>query len=431
MTYIGINPRINIDPFVSVKLPESYSKEVLNEIKFITFDNKHPAVPFGSYIYRIQKYPGDIDLVEQITGDNKEDVINQFEQSLKKIVKKILKKRTHYYSEVKAGIDKRYDIDLGNIKNGTWIPSSNLLLYSLELYNNKLLDQIEYNAIEEILTQNNIPNGDDYDVINYIFRERMILRWNPQEILSGKKKLPGNKIITLNEALHSKSHVKIDEIALVDSKFVEITNFIALGYYKNGMLIPINVNLEEQHDKLIQLPPEIEKLYFSNMYYSPFKMIKRMYSLARSSKNNTLLLKIIPFVSSNISLLYQIKSEIDTIILLLEKLKSIPEKSIFKQLDGMKNRLSNVLELTDNELEFYYIYIDMVNSTKSKEEKIRLLEELNKEIKRIINSETIKYLIIKDLNPPPKEYLPSQLKYQYLPRNINSNPKNPKTYFDL
>src|SRR5579872_5351282 len=123
MSYIGVNPQDNIRRFIQSKPSSSYPKKILDEIKLLSFSRDKTATPFGSFIYRIQKYPGDLDLVQEFTDCcNVDDVVTKFSKELQNIVKKINKKRLHYFSEVKAGIDERYDIDIGKMIDGNYTP---------------------------------------------------------------------------------------------------------------------------------------------------------------------------------------------------------------------------------------------------------------------------------------------------------------------
>jgi hypothetical protein len=433
MSYIGINPYNNLDPFLETRPMSSYPIPVLNEVKLLSFNKKDEASPFGSFIYRLQKYPGDIDLVETFTECcTMDEVINKFSRALKKMIKDISNKRTHYFSEVKAGLDKRYDIDIGNMINGRYLPDKKLFDYSMKMYYNNLITEDEFKIIFYIFKNVKDLGQDEYDTIYNIFREHRILRWQPKEILEGKKILPGNQIKYLNDALQDHTPVKIDQLVLLGDRFIEVTNFVMLAIQKDDELVPINIDLELEHNANVQLPQEIEKLYFSDYYYSPFKMIKRMYSLARHNRNEEILYKIIPFVSSNISLLYQLKSEIDTLILILKKLKTPPTITINKQLDGMKNRLASIIEIGTEDLENYNQFINKIIKTKKSEEKIEMLERLNKSFKKKINYDTIKYLEKIEFNPPPYYVLPITRKYSTFTRSRDDNPENPlKMYTQL
>lgn len=434
MSYVGINPKNNIYPFIEKKPDSSYSNIVKNEIHLISFSKNGFAKPFGSYTYRIQKYPGDIDLLETYSDCcDVNTVIKKFEKSLKKVVKQIIEAKNHYFSEFKAGIDKKFDVNIGEIRNGNYYINPELNKITNKLLKDKLLKKDEANILFNIINKSNtkILNGDDYDVVNYIFREHRILRWTAKEILEGVKKLPGKRKIKLNTALSMMSPVKIDVISLIQGKYIEITNFVMLAIKEDEHYIPINLDFNIEDKQQLnnvakkQLPEEIEKLYYSNMYYGPFKMIKRMYALARQIRDNNMLEKIIPFISSNTSLLYQLKSEIDTILLIFDRVKKPPLKTISKQLDEMKNKITTVIELDIEENELINEYIDMINRAKLINKKAELLKELKYILVEVINFETITYLNNVGLNPPPYTYLPHKLKYANIIRQPEDNPLNP------
>lgn len=421
MSYITLNPFTNIKPFVEKKSLSSYPVSLLKDIKMLTFFPKGLATPFGSYIYRIQKYPADVDLIEEFNEyDTVEQVINKFIINLKRVVKDILLSKLHYFSEFKCGLDNRYNIDIGNCKDGVYDINPQLLDISKDLYNNGLLDDHELNKISKIYNHN-INNGDGYDVIFNIFRNRRILRWSANEILT-ELKYVNNKKFTLFGALHDKTDVKIDVLLLYNNKFIEMTNYVLLEVGDREHWININPDLQYNLNKV--LPIEIEKLYFSNYYYSPFKMVKRMYSLARTNRNIEELNKIIPVISSNISLLYQLKGEIDVILLILEKVYNPPIITILKQLDNMKTSLVNILQFNNDEINDIVDLINYCLKTKNIPNIQASLKYLNDiHFKPKINFLTISYLETVELNPPPYFMLPKDRIYAYKRRSAYENPK--------
>lgn len=429
MEYSSINPATNIRLFTSTKPKGSYPEGILQDIKLISFEKDKDATPFGSFIYRLQKYPGDVDLVEVFSNCcDADEVAERFAKRLKKMVKQINSKKNHFYSEFKAGSDFRYDINIGKLENGIYHPNPELVEINRNLYQRKLLPAKEFDAIQGILLNSTRKTlrGNDYDIIYNILREHKVLRWSAAEILQGYKVLPGKITKELERALIEPGHVKIDMISLINGKFVEVTNFLMLAVDISGTLHPINTDIEENHNIPVVLPVEIEKLYFSDFYYSPFKMIKRIYSLSRNVQDTVTLEKIIPFVSSNVSLLYQIRSEVDTIELIISKYKNPSPTSIYNQLDNMKLRLSTVLELSDDDLEELNNLIDAAKMNKDKTKKIALLKEIKDKLKIVINYETINYLEKVGLNPPPSYLLPEKETYDWsLVRTPYENPKNP------
>ena len=472
MSYIGIDPEEDIRPFVEVKPESSYPQSVKKEVDLLSLRTGSPAIPFGSYIYRIQKYPGDIDLIEQYQiikhltkkqfesgkyGTKKElnikinkELGRRLAGNLQFVIDEIEHKKLHYFSELKAGLDIRFEIPIGNINNGSYYPDQNLLKKSKSLFDQKLITPKEFKIIRKLLKKKRPLNGDDFDTIFYIFREHRILRWSYPEVLKGYKMLPGKIKVPLEIAVIQDSHVKIDEIVLLNGRFVEVTNFIVKLYTlqpydpdvelerrleKKHKYLDYIINFDENYKDIKSvkteihtihgsLLDEIEKLYFSNMYYSPFKMVKRMYSLARQEKNNDILLKLIPIISSNISLMYQIESELDTINSMLYGLRNV-RKAIDTQLDEMKARIANIIEFNQDQVMGINKLLDDAISTTSKVQKIEITDKLIKILKRIIIEETIVYLNSVGLNPPPNSFLPKHRIYEDIIREPGDVPENP------
>lgn len=434
MSYITLNPNENINKFTDVKPLSSYSKELLQNIRMVTFnpdadedDAEDGAVPFGSFIYKIQKYPGDVDLIESFHDCcSVNDVIKKFIVNLKRVVKDVIGSKLHYFSEFKAGLDHRYDVNIGYCRNGRYMFDRDLKRCTRNLFSKGLLDDVEYNKVMSVL-DSNMDNGDGYDIVFNVFRNRRVLRWSAKEVLAGKKDI-GKKIISLEEALHDKTSVKIDVLLIYNNRFIEMTNFVILEVKdpESGLDEWINVDPNTQVMLRTQLPIEIEKLYLSNFYYSPFKMVKRIYSLARNQHDIYTLEKIIPFISSDTSALYQSKSEIDVLLLILENVKNPPIKTMNDQLDLMKGRLVNLLQFDDFQLDSAIQLIDLARNEKDLDKVYEILKTLNsKIIKPKINYLTVSYLNEIGFNPPPLYLLPPVLTYALRKRSPDEMPELP------
>ena len=432
-----MNSNLTFEQLTASKPLESYSQQQIHDIRLLSTNKHMQAEAFGSATYKIQKYPGDLDLHEVFTNCcTMNEVINKFARILQRIVKNVISERTHYFSEIKAGLDNRYDIDIGNIDKGDFNINRDLInKKTISLFRNKLLNDKEVRIINNVLDIQ-FPGGNEYDVLYYIFRERKILRWSSREIIKGYKILPGNKKITLKKALEYKTHVKIDIISFINSKFVEVTNFYILTYTdSNGRIHMINLTynyldktemLQTYHQ---QIKDEIEKLYYSNMFYNPFKMAKRIWAMARIDRDEQTIRTLTLTVIGNISFLYQIKSEIEAIIRIFEISESLPIITINKQVNQFKGKLTNIIEINENEEIAMDNILDRFSSSKKKDMKFHLLKELKTIIKQIINRLTIMSLNMIGFNPPPRNYLPDQLKYAMIIRTPNELVVDPITYF--
>lgn len=411
----------SINELTAVKPLDSYTQDQLNNIKILSLRKHKLADPFGSAVYRIQKYPADLDLHEVFAECcSIDEVVSVFERKIKKIAKDIKKTKLHYFSEFKAGLDIRYDVDVGPISNGIYKPNKDLLNFPANLLNKK-----ERDVIFKILEIPN-PGGDEYDILFNLFRERRILRWKEDEIIKGEKILPDNKKMRLHNALKMKSHVKIDMISLVNNQFIEVTDFYILvasheeftddrefseSELQNYSMINLDYDyldpITARNVQDIQLKQEIEKLYYSNMFYSPFKMSKRMWAYSRSFHLDNSVKTLLPLVSGDISNLYQLVSELDSILRISELKKKPPIKNIDKAIDLIKYKMANILILADDDLMIanYMIKVFL------KKHNFDILDKLKKYLKSIVNVCTIMELEKINYNPPPLQFLPNKLKY--------------------
>jgi len=371
-------------------------------------------------------------------------------------------------TDFKAGLDNRFDVNIGTMIEGTLKLSEDLFEITTDLHKQGLLNIDEWEIIIEIISRGPVIQqaDNDYDILKYIFREHTVLRWNEKEILAGKKILPGNVIMPLSKALRHKTFVKIDIITLINGKFLEVTNFFMFILIPQKESIKIEKEIQEtieiikpgltatkfsgpyilknidlknfSNEKKIEglkrgLLPEIEKWYYSNMYYSPLKSVKRMYSLAAQEGNDEILRATIPILQSNASMLYQIKSEIDSILLILNRKSNPPMKIIDNQIDEMCTRIASVTELNQDATDIINEqvkicsgkFIGTKNKETAKEYTINNLKILKKMITPIINYLTIKQMNKYKINPPPRDMLPPELKYSDIVRRPYDNPINP------
>lgn len=388
-----------------------FPRDIVNERKLLSTGIYEDPVMFGSYIYRYSKYPGDIDFIERVITNSRDETIRLFSKKIKEIVRSILSKREHYYSEFKCGIDKRYEIKIGYMQNGYYKIDKNLPSNVGSLYSKKLIEKNDYFIMSKIFELGDTQGQNSFDTIMKILRNYYILRWTAQEIIDGRKILIGNKIIKLEEALEYNTLVKIDEIALINKKFIEVTNIYSLKYLEKGKEEPESISAIF-NSPIMTL--DIEKLYYSNMYYVPLKMCKRIYSLARhmyfatnDSKWEIILQKMSELLLSDIALLHQIKSDYETSLILLQKYDFKDYDLLFGQFDSSKNSLSNVLVISNEKLIKYSEIIDEIINSKNKKDMIKLIDILMEEFSCIINFYTIKFLSENGLNPPPSIVLPT------------------------
>lgn len=420
------------------KPKSSYPDYINDEIKMITFmpdktgksGKYHDVKLYGSVSYMFQKYPGDIDLTEfDAKKLSKEKMIEAFAKNVQRVVKDIIKKKLHYFVEFKAGKDDRFDVDIGKLQNGFFTINPKLEKITKKLYHQKLFTKTEYKIVFDIYSKSNKTEL-DYDILKQLFREKIILRWTQEEVLNGRKELPSKIVngkkkkyfIDLTEALDMEGHIKIDMVVYLNNEFVEVTNFVFLGYVEqDGTIVGINIDRKKYMDTITDnMRENIEEVCFNHFKYSPFKAAKRIYALCRIEymQNRGMsslhyIDKILPLLESNIGIMYQCKSEIGSIIRVFDTHDNFPIKSVNHQLQDIKYRLANMYQLRDNILEHINELIDTATNKKKKDEKKKIIEYISSQLEGLINYFTIEYYNENGLNPIPRDLLPKNMKYTY------------------
>lgn len=436
------------EQITKVKTMDEIPQKIIKDIRLVSVPGNEPGIPFGSYVNRVADYFGDIDVIQMVTGFNSaKEVGIKSAKSIQQMVATIKSKPKHYFSEFKAGIDRAYYFDIGTLSNGTYKPCKDLLIKSERLYGLKLLSAKEIDAIRKVCDKKE-PDGNDYDLVFNLFREHYILRWTEAEVLKGKKKISSGYYL-LSDALLDKTAVKIDMIVINDGgKFIEVTNFMALGFNRNGYFEPINIDLSSITPA--DLPIEIEKLYYSNFHYKPFKIVKRAFAFLKYLHNNwnkvtfkefqkkmeskyvnaglidVYLENYAQILGSTINILYTVNSELDAMSIVLSLFnKDVKREWIDTRLDNLKEPIANVLEIKEEFLTEIMKMIDEVVKLPmdKKRDGVKHLMEV---FKKIINFWTIAYFDQIGINPPPKIVLPAKMSYNpNIVRKPWDNPLSP------
>lgn len=414
--YIDLGGLLEENPkqLTQVKPITSLSNKINRAISIISLDENN-IQRFGSWIYSSQLYPADIDLIEtDTTCCSKKEAVKFFAKGLQKIVNRIIKTRGVYLGDIKAGLDEVFMIDMGQLiydTNGTasitgYYP--NLVKEQLQsLKDSKNLTKDEYNYLMSFV-KNNMTQL-DYENLYDALREKWLLRWSEEEILKGFKELPSGRAITLEKAISQPTMTKIDVWMNIYGRFLEITNVFSFYWTDNKKSHEL-LNFENDIDNLVDaLRDEVRKYAFSIKYFKPFKMVKRLWSIARLTGDNQMIKILTPFMQSDAGRLNQINSEIETLISILENVKNPPMATILDQIDNFRNRLANVYEIKWDQDEvdslIQTIIVNKKNNIKNKDKIINTLKEMKKYFVTLVNSETTKYLKKNGLLPLPINYI--------------------------
>jgi hypothetical protein len=120
-------------------------------------------------------------------------------------------------------------------------------------------------------------------------------------------------------------------------------------------------------------------------------MVKRIWSISRITKRDDIVKILTPFMQSDLGRLSQLKSEIETIISILENIKSPPEKTIYEQIDNFRTRFANVYQIDFDEEGMDNIIISILQK-RDTSYSIENLKYILKYVKGLINKHTMEFL---------------------------------------
>jgi len=261
---------------LNTKIREGFSDSVKKAIHLVTFDPD--ILPVGSFFYKINKYPSDIDILEKTYG------CCSLDEAVRQWAKDIQEKAIDLYMERKNGYY------LADFKIG-----------------------LDYGAKDPIL------------------------RWKlPELIAMNKQTSTGYK--TLSDALKDPTLVKMDIFAPINGRYVEVSNIfylIEVDRYGN------ETHLFPWKDYSEALKHDIQK-YSSEEFFNPMKVLKRMWVLARIRDDKEMLRKISPIFNSDVSIIYQVVGDIATLIDMIKKIPDPPYDYFYNEISTFKDRLSVV-----------------------------------------------------------------------------------------
>lgn len=390
-----------MNPLIKTKnYPLNYSDEVVDVIAMMSISNSSQIV--GSMALKSQQYSGDYDLIEIVNEKykSKDTALNAYVKTFQSKIIKMLDTKDIYIGDIKAGLVEDWIVipEKAQIKNGRIINFN-------KMESLKKLDTLK---------KDNVITGDEYNYTKKMLSKKLtidtflqmkkeirfhIVRWTPEEVLKGVVVLRNKKKMTLKEAFSSNSVIKLDIVAYINGRFSDFSNIYILKY--NG--IPINnVDLNEQSS----IKQDLMYFLSSDNYYKAFK---RLFSLVRKEGDKgeavTLLQKLTTMFNSDLGRLYLLKTDIETLIFLLDNFKNISPEKLRYELNQFRVRLGNIYSIdkvgTDKELESLKKLTQLPTLTAGLKNKLELLRE---KYTTILNKETLNYAEENSLLPIPSKY---------------------------
>lgn len=374
------------DPNIKrIRKKEDIPVDTLNAIRTVTANME--TLPVGTFKYSLFKYPGDIDIFEALDTCCTFNVSRlNAANTIQNIVRKILSSENILFSEFKAGYDDRFNIYTGVFDDkGIFVDFYPFVIRRdiINLFDSGLLDLQQKDHLLSLVKDE--PSLQDILDLNEELRNFRVVRWTATDVLNGFKVLPGNYKLYLDVALTQGSIVKIDTIAYVNDRYIELTNFFLVS--QTDKFGKKKILSEELGDYQQSLLSDVHKYYESNT----LKSVKRYWMYLAYKNKLCKLSEFKELFSSRLALYSQVSADIEVAILLLKStnlnynpdllFSSIAQR--LQLLDGIcTNSSSSYHDIHSNE---YSVISDN-------------LEILNSCIKDYINIETKQWLLDNDID---------------------------------
>lgn len=309
---------------------DGFSQDTKDAINLITFSDS--TLPVGSFKYKVHRYPGDVDIFEPVKiCCTRATALNTIESQLKQIAKTVIRSKTIFWGDFKAGLDMVYD-----------------------------------------------PSDPDY-----------IVRWTAAEVAEGIKTLKSGKELTLQEAITHKTIIKLDLWAPINGNYTEVTNFFLFVWTDGkGNDEVLNAPLG---DRLASLDSDIKK-YSSPENWKPLKLAKRLWNKALYLQDRKMTNALHPLFSSGAAIANQVTSECETLAMMYRKLtpSQLPSSRMQNQIDGFKRRLDDIVEFDIDPA--IYNLLDRARDETSVITKANLLDTVRERLDVVVSEYTGRWL---------------------------------------
>jgi hypothetical protein len=285
--------------------PKEYPAEAVRVLNAMTFTDKASGLKImGSSALRSQKYAGDYDGYEIVKGFSLNQLVKRFQE----IVKHIKQMPSAYIGDIKCGEIEEWRV-VPKTKKAFNLRSAEDKIDTLQ--KDKIISSEEAREAKASLKSYVIAKQD----IKF-----QVVRWSPEEILAGHKKLRDGRTYTLEEGMSSPSLTKLDVISKVNGTYKEFS--IIYEFYVNGK----NIN-PFQIEPLQSLKESVE---YYTLTKNPYKVLKRKFALAKLKNDLPAVEKYSKIINSPLGSLYLLYSDVKTLGDLLENSDFKPSLADFK-----------------------------------------------------------------------------------------------------
>lgn len=282
--------------------PENYPTDATTILDTMSFTHGKTIKLVGSMSLRSQQYAGDYDAYEVVPPSSVASLVSRFQH----IVKDLIGLPNAYIGDIKAGVIDEWKVGKEGLSG--------------------LRTKGVITAAEEKEAKKGLPEDIKFHIV----------RWTPREVLRGRKTLRDGRVYTLTEAFRSPSIIKLDVVGLVNnSRYTDFSVIYELHDPTGKTLNPV------KKDVGASLRDDIEHYTKKGEH---FKVLKRKFALAKLKGNTKELKRLQPILNGDLGRLYQVVSDIGTLLYLLENHKGSLSKMKF-EIDQFRGRLANIYSL--------------------------------------------------------------------------------------
>lgn len=315
--------------------PTDYSSDAVRILDCFLMGSGTDLKLVGSASLRSQQYYGDYDAYCVVRKNgNLKTALHDIRLHFQNNIKKLRAIPNTFIGDVKAGSVEEWRI----IPKSAKVVDGKIVGYNSvqsrgkvdELLKKKVITDTEAKEAHALLTE----KVEDFLMAKQTIKFH-IIRWSVDEIMQNKKVLRDGKAVSLEECFVQPSITKIDVISLINNRFVEFSCIYQFEC-NNKVLNPDIINVA------VSLKEDIIAYKLKGNY---FKVLKRIFTLAKLESNTKLINELIPILNSNLGLLYLIVNDIDVLIELLKR--NVPLDKIRYEIDQFISRLSNVYTIPE------------------------------------------------------------------------------------
>jgi hypothetical protein len=335
------------------KFPEQFSSEVRKVLKAVSIGDPH--IMGSSDDHQIM-YSGDYDLLEMVPL--RRNAVAQFKSVIKRA------KRVGTITDIKVGEVPEWQMLRGKYDRKKEVDHLG------RLWQAKVVTDAEVRRAQSLLKEHMTPR----ELVEARKELRFgVLRWTPQEVENGVKQYRG-RTFRLDEAFKSPGITKVDVVAWVKDKYIEVSNIIL---WSHGS------------ETYADLPEVIQSLGEDILYFEGegryMKVAKRMYSIAKFKGLLHDQDGLREVLNSHLGAIYTVVSDLE---LVKEFPQAVTKIRKNKMLDGMRDRMAKL----------YFPEFDGASDPR----------QLLPRLREVLEEETRKELSKRKLLPLSTEYKPKK-----------------------